>query len=145
MTPDMKLSPDFLTRASLRCLMSPTAARASRSANGHKLRGWRSWLFVIETKGPMTEVSYIWRAGRPIRRKNSVQIGSASDVPISMPRISRRPSALTPTAMMTATETMCHRDAPSGRWRRFTDTASRLRSGVRGRSSPCRRSPRTGG
>src|SRR5690606_39940464 len=39
-------------------------------------------------------------------RRNSVQIGSASDVPISMPRTSRRPSVLTPTAMMTATETM---------------------------------------
>jgi hypothetical protein len=39
-------------------------------------------------------------------RRNSVQIGSASDVPTSIPRTSRRPSLLTPTAMMTATETM---------------------------------------
>lgn len=39
-------------------------------------------------------------------RRNSVQIGSASEVPISMPSTSRRPSALTPTAMMTATQTM---------------------------------------
>jgi hypothetical protein len=39
-------------------------------------------------------------------RRNSVQIASASDVPISMPSTSRRPSVLTPTAMMTATETM---------------------------------------
>jgi hypothetical protein len=38
--------------------------------------------------------------------QNSVQIASASDVPISMPSTSRRPSVLTPTAMMTATETM---------------------------------------
>ena len=40
------------------------------------------------------------------RRRNSVQIGSASDVPISRPRTSRRPSVLTPMAMMTATETI---------------------------------------
>jgi len=39
-------------------------------------------------------------------RRNSVQIASASDVPISMPSTSRRPSVFTPTAMMTATETM---------------------------------------
>src|SRR5262245_36837734 len=31
-------------------------------------------------------------------RRNSVQIGSASDVPTSMPSTSRRPSVLTPTA-----------------------------------------------
>jgi len=37
-------------------------------------------------------------------RKNSVQIGSASDVPISRPRTSRRPSVFTPMAMMTATD-----------------------------------------
>ena len=46
------------------------------------------------------------RPRRVSLRRNSVQIGSASEVPISMPRTSRRPSALTPTAMMTATETM---------------------------------------
>ena len=39
-------------------------------------------------------------------RRKPVQIGSASDVPISMPSTSRLPSALTPVAMMTATETM---------------------------------------
>ena len=39
---------------------------------------------------------------------------SASDGPISMPRTSRRPSLLTPTAMITATETM----RPF--WRTFT-------------------------
>ena len=39
-------------------------------------------------------------AGRPSRTV------SASEVPISMPSTSRRPSLLTPTAMMTATETM---------------------------------------
>ena len=38
----------------------------------------------------------------------------ASEGPMSMPRISRRPSALTPTATMTATETM----RPF--WRTFT-------------------------
>lgn len=39
-------------------------------------------------------------------RRNSVQIGSAWDVPISNPSTFRRPSALTPTAMMVATETV---------------------------------------
>ena len=38
-------------------------------------------------------------------RRKLVQKISASDGPISIPRTSRRPSALTPTAMMTATET----------------------------------------
>ena len=47
-------------------------------------------------------------------RKNSVQKVSASDGPMSMPSTSRRPSALTPTAMITATETM--------RWLRRTFT-----------------------
>ncbi len=52
---------------------------------------------------------------RPFRlRRNSVQIGSASEVPISIPSTSRLPSSLTPTAMMTATETM----RPP--WRTFT-------------------------
>jgi hypothetical protein len=46
------------------------------------------------------------RPRRVSLRRNSVQIGSASEVPISMPRISRRPSLLTPVAMVTATETM---------------------------------------
>jgi hypothetical protein len=39
-------------------------------------------------------------------RKNSTQNGSASDGPMSMPSTSRRPSVLTPTATITATETM---------------------------------------
>jgi carbamoyltransferase len=39
-------------------------------------------------------------------RRNSVQNVSASEGPMSMPSTSRRPSLLTPTAMMTATETM---------------------------------------
>lgn len=39
-------------------------------------------------------------------RKNSVQIGSASEVPISIPKTSRRPSVFTPTAMITATDTI---------------------------------------
>ncbi|ESX80653.1 hypothetical protein X759_12040 [Mesorhizobium sp. LSHC420B00] len=46
------------------------------------------------------------RPRRVSLRRNSVQIGSASDVPTSMPSTSRWPSALTPTAMMTTTETM---------------------------------------
>jgi hypothetical protein len=40
------------------------------------------------------------------RRRNSTQKVSASEAPIAMPRTSRRPSVLTATAMVTATETM---------------------------------------
>ena len=47
-------------------------------------------------------------------RRNSSQKVSASDAPMSMPSSSRRPSLLTATAMMTATETM----RPF--WRTFT-------------------------
>jgi transposase len=47
-------------------------------------------------------------------RRKAVQKGSASDGPMSIPRTSRRPSALTPTATMTATETI----RPF--WRTFT-------------------------
>src|SRR5215204_5058962 len=39
-------------------------------------------------------------------RRNAVQNVSASEGPMSRPRISRRPSPLTPTATITATETM---------------------------------------
>ena len=39
-------------------------------------------------------------------RRNSVQKVSASEGPTSMPSTSRRPSSLTPTAMITAFETM---------------------------------------
>jgi hypothetical protein len=46
------------------------------------------------------------RPRRVSLRRNSVQIGSASDVPVSRPRTSRRPSVFTPMAMMTATETI---------------------------------------
>jgi hypothetical protein len=46
------------------------------------------------------------RPRRVSLRRNSVQIGSASDVPISRPRTSRRPSVFTPMAMMTATDTI---------------------------------------
>lgn len=46
--------------------------------------------------------------------ENSIQKVSASDGPMSMPRTSRRPSVLTATAMVTATETM----RPF--WRTFT-------------------------
>jgi hypothetical protein len=47
-------------------------------------------------------------------RRNAAQKVSASEGPISTPSTSRRPSALTPTATMTATETM----RPA--WRTFT-------------------------
>ena len=46
------------------------------------------------------------RPRRRSLRKNSVQNVSAPEGPMSRPRISRRPSLLTPTAMMVATETM---------------------------------------
>jgi hypothetical protein len=45
------------------------------------------------------------RPRRASLRKNSVQKVSASEGPISMPSTSRRPSLLTPTATLTATET----------------------------------------
>jgi len=47
-------------------------------------------------------------------RRKSVQKVSASEAPIDMPSTSRRPSVLTPTAMITATETI----RPI--WRTFT-------------------------
>jgi len=46
------------------------------------------------------------RPRRVSLRRNSVQIGSASEVPMSKPKTSRRPSVFTPMAMMTATETI---------------------------------------
>src|SRR6266851_1848458 len=46
------------------------------------------------------------RPRRASFRKNSVQKVSASDGPISMSSTSRRPSLLTPTATITATETI---------------------------------------
>ena len=54
------------------------------------------------------------RPRRASLRRKAVQKGSASDGPMSMPSTSRRPSALTPTATITATETM----RPF--WRTFT-------------------------
>ncbi|ETX13466.1 hypothetical protein OCH239_10140 [Roseivivax halodurans JCM 10272] len=39
-------------------------------------------------------------------RRNSVQNGSASEGPMAIPSTSRRPSVFTPTAMVTATDTM---------------------------------------
>jgi hypothetical protein len=54
------------------------------------------------------------RPRRPSLRRNSIQKVSASEQPISTPSTSRRPSELTPTAMITATETM--------RWLRRTFT-----------------------
>ncbi len=51
-------------------------------------------------------------------RRIAVKNVSAPDGPISMPSTSRRPSLLTPTAMITATETM----RPF--WRTFTEVAS---------------------
>src|SRR3954466_5359112 len=44
------------------------------------------------------------RPRRASLRRNAVQNVSASDGPMSMPRTSRRPSLLTPTATITATE-----------------------------------------
>ena len=46
------------------------------------------------------------RPRRASLRRKSVQKVSASDAPIARPSTSRRPSPLTPTAMITATETM---------------------------------------
>jgi hypothetical protein len=46
------------------------------------------------------------RPRRARLRRKSVQKVSASDAPIAMPSTSRRPSLLTPTAMVTATETI---------------------------------------
>lgn len=46
------------------------------------------------------------RPRRVSPRRNSVQIGSASDAPISKPGTWRRPAVFTPGAMMTATETI---------------------------------------
>jgi hypothetical protein len=46
------------------------------------------------------------RPRRARLRRNSVQNGSASLWPTVMPSTSRLPSVLTPTAMITATETM---------------------------------------
>src|SRR5581483_112770 len=48
--------------------------------------------------------------------------------PMSMPSTSRRPSLLTPTAMMTVTRQCGRSGAPSRRWLRSTDTASRPRA-----------------
>src|SRR3954451_4094702 len=39
-------------------------------------------------------------------RRNAVQNGSASDAPVATPNTSRRPSVFTPTAIITATETI---------------------------------------
>src|SRR3712207_7118164 len=39
-------------------------------------------------------------------RRNAVQNGSASEAPVAIPNTSRRPSVFTPTAIMTAVETM---------------------------------------
>jgi len=63
--------------------------------------------------------------GQPyaLDNKKSVQKVSASDGPISMPSTSRRPSPLTPTAMITATDTM------RPLWRTFRYVASIQRYG----------------
>jgi hypothetical protein len=51
--------------------------------------------------------SFTPRSARRINlRRKAVQKGSASEEPMSMPSTSRRPSLLTPTAMITATETI---------------------------------------
>lgn len=46
------------------------------------------------------------RPRRTRSRRNSVQNGSASEAPMAMPSTSRLPSMLTPTASVTATDTM---------------------------------------
>ena len=46
------------------------------------------------------------RPRRASLRRKAVQKGSASDGPMSSPRTSRRPSVLTPTATITATDTI---------------------------------------
>src|SRR3954463_13689799 len=56
-------------------------------------------------------------------RRNAVQNGSASDAPVATPSTSRRPSVFTPTAIITATETM----RPA--WRDFRYVASIHRYG----------------
>src|SRR4051812_26945479 len=46
-------------------------------------------------------------------RRNAVQNGSASDAPVATPSTSRRPSVFTPTAIITATETIRDRVHPA--------------------------------
>jgi hypothetical protein len=65
---------------------------------------------------------------------------------MSMPRTSRRPSALTATAIKSPPPRRCARSgAPSGAWRRPRYRATRLRSAGSRRSIPARRFPRTAG
>ena len=66
-----------------------------------------SWLSEMTSLTPR-------RPRRVSERRNLVQNGSASDGPTSMPSTSRRPSVLTATAIITATETIL----PA--WRTFT-------------------------
>lgn len=79
------------------------------------------------------------RPRRVSLRRNSVQIGSASEVPVSKPGTSRRPSVFTPMAGMTATESWpllrhwserqwrpARRAGPRGRTHRSRDRASPL-------------------
>jgi hypothetical protein len=94
----------------------PKAPKASGGgATPH--RGWlRSVIFTASVLGLIALFSPSWASEitsltplRPRRarlRRNSVQKVSASEAPIAMPSTSRRPSPLTPTAMMTATETI---------------------------------------
>jgi hypothetical protein len=51
-------------------------------------------------------IAFTERGRRASLGRNDVQNGSASNGPISMPSTSRRPSLLTATATITATETM---------------------------------------
>ncbi len=79
------------------------------------------------------------RPRRASFRRKSVQKVSASEGPTSMPSTSLRPSLFTPTATITATETI----RPS--WRTFTEVASIQRYGHspsigRSRNAPTRSS-----
>src|SRR5262249_11606000 len=91
------------------------AAALPAGVENPRLRGGRllataalmpSWASEITSLTPR-------RPRRASLRRKSVQKVSASEAPIAMPSTSRRPAALTPTAMITATETM----RPS--WRAF--------------------------
>ena len=83
--------------------------RIAHEVNAAALPGRRRTLATAALRPSWASETTSFTPRRPRRvslRRNSVQNGSASEAPISMPSTSRRPSQLTPTAMMTATETM---------------------------------------
>lgn len=130
----------------------PTAAALSGGAGNLRHGGLDAFVGVADDRLHAAQA-----ATGQLARGNSVQIGSASDVPISRPRTSRRPSVLTPMAMIAATDTIrpprrtlrqvaSIQSEPSRRHRFEPDgeRASRPRVGGSGTPSPCHRSPRTG-